>query len=106
LFGLGTKTVIIPIKIIDNIIILIVSKLIWVSPNASLKIEAGSVIILLDPKSKNVIRMEIKKEHSVNILSFFVTITFFLIKAIVNRIIDSSIVRNVISPTFILISNH
>lgn len=96
----------IPIKIINSMIILRVPKLTWVSPMDSLKIDAGRVIILLEPKIKKVIRKEPTREQRVHTLSFFVSITFFLSKVIIYKIIDMNIVMNIISPTFILISNH
>jgi hypothetical protein len=87
-------------------IILKAPKLTCVRPMDSLKIDAGRVMILLEPKIKKVIKKEPKSEHRVNTLSFFVYKTFFLSKVIIYKIIDMTIVMNVISPTFILISNH
>jgi hypothetical protein len=102
----ANKIGLIPIKIINNMIILKVPKLILVSPMDSLKIDAGRVIILLEPKMKKVITKETKSEHRVNTLSFFLYIIFFLSKVIIYKIIDINIVKNMIRPTFILISNH
>lgn len=69
----------IPIIIISSIIILKILKLKFVSPKASLKIEAGRVVILFAPRITKVTMNEVNSENKVKSLSDLLLILYIFI---------------------------